>query len=843
MIRIPILLDEVLIHREPVVSTANSALENLDHFIKGIRQDLSSYGDRFCHEHQLRFYLITSNFDTRTPLKTAWCNAQRYRSKVCEKIKNSKLRPHVVVSTIEHTHEIPDKHKTSKVHIATTSEQFIVSVEEYKRTLPETLVDIDLALYTTNLLNLFGEMYYMCSQLEEPRTEEFKKWILEQSELLTSIVNGGGYFNFEPVIVDGESKIYTMSFWLALAHLQTTLSPVIVGYPHFHFAVGLSSMMEPVEAEYILRECVVNVTPLRDVVSEGTRVSINNSSDGKKKRGRPRKNKDVNIPDAVTKPILYVFKNHTARIPMIFLRMVKQSDEIVKVLITSEEYPLELYKFFYRYTPNGNNWTSSENSTYNRAVCINIYTTKKSLKMMHMQQDSNYVISQKINVVDPEKSKRNKYIHYIQSTMKTKGFYANDDGYVYRRIPESRRSYEPFLTIKDFVDGFSKDVELLNVAVTHADTVIRMMSKMSAVEYLSLERQNIEFPGIKINYRMIEFKDFYYCIQTQTIYNEQNEHNCYRYHPEISLENVEEVIMEFPNKSVWMQQLKTSEVCYVEVLSKLYDCLRKRTHKSLVPLLIGDSNTGKSNIILPLRKVFPDHLVGIIDHFGAHYVADQCKGKELVHAEEANGFLNGVTGPNRALILQYLALEAMTSNKKHGDITQLSDYWSGLILAANLHSTDEYLDVKEIFNRCFIIWTKKTDGIMAESDFRERLMREIPKVILYAGLCYKVHNGSYVIPIRIDDNEMNKMLIDERAEWSIDIVTCLAVLNKKNKGEMRIVLPSRYLEILDNKGLMIGTKTLDSQEVVISSIRRVRESLITESRKRLTGYVDNDRGY
>jgi len=62
-------------------------------------------------------------------------------------------------STIEHTHEIPAKHKKSKLHNVTSINELKELYTDYKKT-KTRLLNIDESMYTINILNIYTELLY-----------------------------------------------------------------------------------------------------------------------------------------------------------------------------------------------------------------------------------------------------------------------------------------------------------------------------------------------------------------------------------------------------------------------------------------------------------------------------------------------------------------------------------------------------------------------------------------------------------------------------------------------------------------------------------------------------------
>jgi hypothetical protein len=106
----------------PIENKVDAASETLRY--KSISGYLQNEGNPIFNEYDLKSYLITINFDVTTSYKSAWENVQDIRHRINTMLYvKMKDNTELIVSTIEHTHEIPKKHKSSELHLCKAKDE------------------------------------------------------------------------------------------------------------------------------------------------------------------------------------------------------------------------------------------------------------------------------------------------------------------------------------------------------------------------------------------------------------------------------------------------------------------------------------------------------------------------------------------------------------------------------------------------------------------------------------------------------------------------------------------------------------------------------------------------
>jgi hypothetical protein len=533
------------------------------------------------------------------------------------------------------------------------------------------LMNIDENEYTINLLNFYTEMLYTAVLYE--RGEDFVKYLQERIEILTPLVDEGETYIFKHKTDEKGDKHYKMSLYLYLAYKQTELKATTVGYPHIHIGLWTKSTFEPEKLKRKKYKIVKEYSDLNDIDVAPS-----------KKKGLP------------TKVLEYVCKNHSSKVVYESLKRAKVDTTIVTAIITSMKHYRKLAEIITHIanTKGENKLTSNKKSKYNKSIAMMIMVSmevyKKYLDDTPAPKSPPKVPIKKIRVIDAEKNISSAYIHYIQNYMINNN-YVVCDGLIYKKVEGSKSSYTRKYSIEDFINRMERRERFYNVAPKLRSRLIRDMNGMEDDKDDKDEENTIDFPKIKMNYRMIEFKDFYYCLVTRAIYKEQYNYHTYLYCPEVSLANLSESISNLIEHSVWIKQLRASQVYNVQDIALLFSIVHNRKNKKDASLLIaGDSNTGKSTMHRPFRELFPPEKVGYLKTITEHHIYDQVYKKEVVIVDEANSMLRmGSTTAGRADSLLLMGAEMAIANKKLGEIRAIDTSKCSLTLTVNMEPDDE----------------------------------------------------------------------------------------------------------------------------------------------------------
>jgi hypothetical protein len=195
---------------------------------------------------------------------------------------------------------------------------------------------------------------------------------------------------------------------------------------------------------------------------------------------------------------------------------------------------------------------------------------------------------------------------YVLKNMENKGLKLLKDK-IYIRKENTRRTWKYWGTIEKSIRGLmTLDEPLMYCLLSkHIDTLIKNATGEG----------QILFPEIVINWFYIEFKDFFLHIPSQTCYKEIPENiACGMSIPAITLE---QFLNEDMTPHVWMSIIKNQSFSKDEeklenFLTIYYSTMLPLIQKAMILCLQGVSNSGKTSIVQPLRKVFPREVQGEI---------------------------------------------------------------------------------------------------------------------------------------------------------------------------------------------------------------------------------------
>lgn len=737
--------------------TSSSVISNVDYCIPQVlRKDkilytmepapvfnnktVEIYLDSICKDllvaNKISGYMITCTFDTSISFSNAWNKIQEYRDSIDKAISTS-METDFIISTIEHHCDTRAHAKILLYHSNTE----IDLINTYNKlccdgSVPATLYDIDCHLYTINLLNFFQEIYYLSRQKQV--AEDYRKKLYSIIQELTPLVDNGQHYPFGFTEYKGV-KTYNVDFYLGIAYYQMINKPVLLGYPHLHIAVGVPASIDRIAVEKELSRLVLSVTPFKDVKSERRK----NTKGKKTAKADIQADIQESIADSDirTGAIKYVLKNHAARMVVEMLKLQNQSLDIIKTLITSKRIGKELCEVFNHicHQEDTNNMTVNVKCKYNKSIYMTMSITQESLTA-HRERETNKCLKKKLLdeslVTDPEESKGSRYVHVIQQAM---AFYnlACCEGKIFQKIDGSKTSYNYYCDPLNLINSLPCEY---NDSGIHGYIKNNILPMLETPDYVNRKREmgqkTFDFPRIKINYRMIEFRDCYFSINTGIIYKEQNRYYTYMYVPRITHSNLINSLVMFLQHSRWLKQLKMSKVYHPDNLSKLYELALPRDVKSLITLLLGRSNTGKSRILLPFIQIYPESKVGILHHVDEFHLHDQAKNKLLVISEEGNRMLNiaSKAGKARAASVLLLGGEKTTSAAKHGKIEVLDTSEFALGISANIELGDCYIDHEPTINRCYLIHT--TPSLEENADTAKQINDEAAEVILFTSMFY-----------------------------------------------------------------------------------------------------------
>ena len=669
----------------------------------------------------LKSYLFTANFDPSTSYSKAWEVVTTIKNSIIEELVSSSLT-HLISSTIEHHHEENKEHKIRDIYRIKNMKD----LEKLYYEAPDLRIyikTIDKSKLTEFYLNIITELIYMTSL--NPRDPEFVQLLYVEQKKLTKLVDFGNTYNFQTKLDENKNEYYCKSLPLFLAFTQEKYKAVMIGYPHIHMC--------------ILCDASSNFMDLRRQLLEICKIGIKKS------------NSSVNLcdltlnpgkgdPPNVAYPFTYVFKNHSSETVKNSLEWyspeynwVNKNEPKPEVLFIVESYITSINHFDFLYNMlsriSNPKYKFISNIKCKRTetipMCIFDARIKSQIPITPNPKDE-------ILFVDPERNKgKNRYLYAIQKYMADNN-YSICRGMIYKKREESKTSWLPVSSIEDFIESTTLNIEY-NTA-----------QKTNIIQWMKIETshniggEEIWFPRININYRIIEFKDFYFSLVTRRIYKTQNIYQTYIFCPEINLTNYNNLIRSLIDKSIWIKTLTASGLFTIDDIAILYkSVLTRENGKNENPSLTGPSNTGKTEIITPYVYVFPSHLVGYLKEITDFHLFYQVAGKEMVVVNESNGVFRGVTTKNRADTLLFLEGGIGNINEKHGNISKYDFSKTGVIYTSNIECEDEEVYLNQpLVNRLQICLTKRANNdIIVQKYTNIAAKYESPLIILFSAMC------------------------------------------------------------------------------------------------------------
>lgn len=717
-------------------------------------------------------WLITVNFDTSISYILAWQRVKYLLDQTVENLSKSDIPYHLICSTIEHTHQIPKKHAKEKKGEGLQWDE-IYKVKNFgdleklaaKKQTVLFLDNINVGRYTENLLNIITELIY--TNNDHSRDSQFMDYLYERQQFLMPFVDQGLHrdgrnhpfkFKEERNSTGYITLKYEMNLELFLAHTQETLGPTTMGYPHIHISMLCDFSQSYIEMERKIEDIIRHSTGLCDI----------------------RVDRHKHDPPYPTASMMYVFKNHSSKqVNESLLRYYNpKPTPIVSCYIPLHSlYANDLFNILIQISHKSDiDKFSSNTNSYNKTISMAIYGIKTPNIVKQSELLTMPVPINTFTLVDPELNKgKNRYLHAIQNYMLHENLIICE-GMIYKKVDGSKTSFQPNTSIKSFMLAFSKN---LGYDTREEKKIQDWMENPEKLKQYDPTIQYADFPRGEINYRLIELGDFYFSFVTRSIYKTQNKYLTYFYCPLITLANLDGEINKIIEKSNWIETLIASRVYTIDDIATLYKCiLNRKDDKNATVSIVGPSNTGKTTMIKPFKYIFPSHLVGELQEFSEHHVADLIKGKLMIIINEANTFLQGVESKLKGHVLLICEGGTGVSNKKMGEITNLPFSYASMVLSSNILSGDAavYRNAP-LMNRLQICLTHTNlNDIQVNSYIDEASKYEAPGIILFSAMCNlaKIYNLDYVpkLPIydTLDNFDLEKIELSNKFESEVKVV-------------------------------------------------------------------------
>jgi hypothetical protein len=230
------------------------------------------------------------------------------------------------------------------------------------------------------------------------------------------------------------------------------------------------------------------------------------------------------------------------------------------------------------------------------------------------------------------KTNLEKMLEMVETYLERNQMAITPRGTIYQRIAESKKSWRYWGTPGE-----------LYRKLTNKDTVgLLSKTKKDYEEYTSGGYEEI-LPYVKLNFKWIEFNDFYYYIPTSEIVKKTEEefkNECFAYCAEIKYEQVYPELKVKPVE--WLKILENSGYIREEELTEegkllvkgIYGLMMPKTHKSKGLALYGESNSGKSSIIEPITALYPQDVILRLTDAGGFGLARMMGRPQIVISEE-----------------------------------------------------------------------------------------------------------------------------------------------------------------------------------------------------------------
>lgn len=641
-------------------------------------------------------------------------------------------------------------------HVGDNGEMFDPSMvnfcQEHYRYIRDTLNDLD-----KSKLNKVLDKYFPVITINEIG-EAFGVFEIDKQKLKLKVSNEE-YKEFLKVNnYYSLSKDFYIEFtffsFLAYQHLQNGLSNV--GYPHIHIHflveaidhVRLNRISQDINRRIseatglLIKEAVVTIVKEEETFMKGMGYITKNATSSFVDRMLTQLDENGNSIRDSKDPILYVdyynqelfdltefawyrmlghdpatadgsttnFTYAKDYLPL-KLRLSKRDDEIFG-LIVREFFPdkiPQLDKF--------EDLRSIDNKIFNIKFSPTNYNKKKTIWINYLQH---YMVDRKLVICDGyiyQKRKEGKYSFELYFPRNSDGDFAFPKGWI--------------ASIKCFIESFSTSISPEPPSEELRKDLMKILENTSP----GYKENCHQFPCIKINFRLVEYKDFVLDIINRCTYSEppRNQY-CHLYIGDIDRENIipkidellstsEATFEDFKNgrtKRTILGLLKHLNIYNLHHLSLLHETINVRFKKDSLTLFVGDSSSYKSKMLLLLKIIFPHHKVGASGKLDSFDIGHNIEGKCAIYSEESNKSLEKISKNERGPLLQLADGEELTGEKKFKDPERFSTANMSVSFCANIDENIGYcVKVPELKNRLNIgIQRKNPDnpGIFTEAE-------------------------------------------------------------------------------------------------------------------------------
>lgn len=350
----------------------------------------------------------------------------------------------------------------------------------------------------------------------------------------------------------------------------------------------------------------------------------------------------------------------------------------------------------------------------------------------------------------------------VKSYMYDNDLVLSQNNNVYKKISGSKMSYRHYSsTVLDVCKEALGGKEHSKYA-KEAKTIAEFM------EVKNHRDSTFKCPRIEFDYHVpwIEFGDCFYCPLINMCIREQNVYPCYMYEPNIKFRMLEPLMDRFSKKSKWAEIIHNwgyTEDKEASVCSTFFTTMiQPRHHKSKALNLVGDSNAGKTTLLMPFRQLYPPDQISVMKQTIGKFDAYQYQHSALIVGEEVNPHLLRPVN----LALKALSGEEIAVEEKFGAPTK-AHMPGRYIFTSNPDEHYEDMKRENIKNRTVEVWARKfRNPVNRECD----IVAERGVVIVYSSCCYHTlkNEGNPVLPMIIEEFDVIESLIDIHKRDVID---------------------------------------------------------------------------
>jgi len=380
------------------------------------------------------------------------------------------------------------------------------------------------------------------------------------------------------------------------------------GYPHIHMAVAFTTETGEIrDLNEIKRKIQVYAQDVDFRKKDGT-------GTGRRKGRKIRIENDTKILGYVMKNARHSeTMNRLGREPLVVYNYRK--DKNIK----------NMYEMIYRETPVIMRIENKEREKIEIRVAMEIEKEEEG-------ENKETNLAREVTKKPITKSKKMRMLNLVKTYLERNQMGITPRGTIYKRVEESKKSWKYWGNQERLYEEMC-DMENFELM----DATRQQFFTYTTGKFKKL------LPYVDLKYEWIEFKDFMYNVGTgETIVEGIEERECesFSYIPEIEYKDVYPNMLKMPDK--WLKILENSgyikegditERGY-ELMNAIQDIYKKKTHKSKGLVLYGDSNSGKSSLIEPIYKLYPEDVVMKITAAGGFELAGLVDKPQIIISEE-----------------------------------------------------------------------------------------------------------------------------------------------------------------------------------------------------------------